>query len=182
MGEKKRILLMTVIAFAGILLVCVTTRGPTTAEIRLDTGDLRYCWWGIPLKYEMMPEPSRSKLLTVASRTPSIPAKWVTCVSKPWTRTTLRTHRTSVHFYHCIAIWSDEDQKIASWAMEDVVYWINGMTTHGGSLKCSSVLSGFVVDVNKGTIDPRWREMDAVRYYCDVHGYTPLPASTTGGK
>jgi hypothetical protein len=143
--------------------------GPTSGQIRLDTGDLRYYWWGIPLKYERMPEPQRSKLLALASKAPAIPAKWVTC----------DTDRFCLSFYWSVAIWADEDPKIARWAMDDIVDYIPGMLSIGGLPKSGLVISIAVVDRQARRVDPGWRDNDDVRTYCAEHGYVPPPAPTT---
>src|ERR1041384_6470997 len=95
--------------FIGLLLLVVGyLSGPTTGEIRLDTGDLRYFWWGIPLRNRPMPEPSRSKLVTLGSKSPAVPADWVVCVTYPL-RSSNNTDSMCQSFYRSVAILADED-------------------------------------------------------------------------
>jgi hypothetical protein len=153
-------------------------RGPTSGQIRLDTGDLRYCWYGIPVRYRTMPEPQRSKLLALASKAPPISAKWVTCVTYPLP-TSNNSDAMCVGFYWSIAIWSDEDPKIARWAMDDVANYILGMPTAAGLPHSFLVLSPFVVDKHTRAVKAGWRDQDWVKLYCADHGYIPPPAPAT---
>lgn len=155
------------IVIALLLLAIALPSGPTSGQIRLDTGDLRYCWHGIPIRYEQMPEPERSKLLVLASKSPGVTAEWVTCTTHPQD-TEYRPHALCRYFYHLTAIWADEDPKIARWAMDDMVDFIR----HGslGLPNCAHVLSASLVD---------WRDQKEVKDYCAAHGYIPPPAPPT---
>src|SRR6476659_612697 len=41
--------------------------GPDAAELSLNSGDIRYYYFGLPLKYSRMPEPQRTDIVTVTS-------------------------------------------------------------------------------------------------------------------
>jgi hypothetical protein len=147
--------------------------GPTSGQIRLDTGDLRYCWWGIPLKYELMPEPQRSKLLALAAKVPPVSAEWVTCVNYPKhysDNPEIRYHGE----YYSIAIWADEDVNIARWAMDDEVKAI----PHGGTTRLWPILGYRVLDSSTGKLNVDWRDQEDVKDYCAAHGYVPPPPAT----
>jgi len=120
--------------FAVILILGILTLGlawaygPTSAQIRLDTGDLRYCWWGIPLRHELMPEPDRSKIMALARKSKAVPEIWVTCVRYP-KHTSNNPDLMYQHFYEDIAMQADEDQDLAIWQLEDVAITIQNPTS-----------------------------------------------------
>ena len=149
--------------------------GPHSGQIRLDTGDLRYCWFGIPFQYDRMPEPHRSKLLALASKSPSIPAKWVTCVTYPLPSSN-NTDIMCRDFYELTAIWADEDPKIARWALEDIVDYIRDTHVQYGLPKSCAIFD--VVDRIGRKVEADWRDQDEIKLYCAAHGYVPPPPAT----
>lgn len=171
-----RRLMILVGVFAVVLFVGFRGIGPTSGQIRLDTGDLRYCWWGIPLYYKPMPEPWRSKVMTLASEAPAVPAKWVTCVTYPLS-TSNNQDIMCGDFYVSVAMWADEDPKIARWAMDDVVEYIELSHATSGLPNSCHVLGPFLVDYELGRVRADWRDQAEVMEYCSSHGY--VPASTS---
>ncbi len=104
-----------------LLLVVGFIHGPTSGQIRLDTGDLQYCWFEIPLRYERMPEPERSKLLSLSASSPRLPGSWVTCVTFPHGGTD--NPESGFHLmFKASGIWASEDPHIARWLLEDVQF------------------------------------------------------------
>jgi hypothetical protein len=101
--------------------------GPRNGQIRLDTGDLRYCWWGIPLEYDEMPEPQRSKIVALAKKSSAVPAIWVMCVRYP-KDTTNNLDIMYQGFYRRIAWQAGEDPDLAKWQLEDVAATIQNPT------------------------------------------------------
>ena len=157
-----------------LLLVFGLIYGPTSVQIRLDTGDLRYCRWGIPFQYREMPEPLRSKLLVLASKSPAIPARWVTGTTTPLS-SEFRPDRMFQEFYWSVAIWSDEDPQIARWAMDDVAdYFVQH--AKWGLPRSVHLLDTSVVDWNGRRVNADWRDQEEVKEFCAAHGYVPPPA------
>ena len=80
-------LLIAVAALIPLLLFAVTTdmlpRGIRTAQVRLDTGDLRYCVLGVPYSHDFMSDRSREALLPLSAMEPPVPATWHTIASYP---------------------------------------------------------------------------------------------------
>jgi hypothetical protein len=168
-GLTRRLIIYGFMVLAGYGFF----HGPTSGQIRLDSGDLRYCWCGVPLWYKRMAEPERSKLMALASMSPAIPAKWVTCVTYPLPSSN-NTDLMCSDFYYSVAVWKDEDPKIARWAMEDVADYIPHMLTRGGlPISCGLF---FVVDHGAHRLEADWREKDDVKAYCAEHGYVPPSA------
>lgn len=156
------------VLFAGFSFL----HGPTSGQIRLDTGDLRYCWWGIPMYYKPMPEPQRSKLLALALTTPAVPAKWVTCVTYP----KHYTNNPDVQYrgyYWSIGGWADADPTIARLVLQDVTAYVEKRPTANFLF----VLSYRIVD--NGKVYASWRDDEEVKAYCLTHGYVPPPAPPT---
>lgn len=113
---------------AVLLLGFACAYGPTSAQIRLDTGDLRYCWWGIPLRQEQMPEPERSKIQALAKKSKAVPEIWVTCVEYP-KHTSNNPDLMYQGFYEKIARHADDDPGLALWQLEDLAAVIQNPTS-----------------------------------------------------
>ena len=97
---------------------------------------------------------------------PAVPGKWVTCVEYPLPGTNNTDLMCAHFFYRSIAIWADEDRKMARWALEDVVAYTPGVLTHGGLPECVYLLGGAVVDPDAKKVDPGWRDMEEVTVIC----------------
>src|SRR4051794_40255162 len=98
--------LLTVLA-TGVFLPLL---GPSSAEVRSDTGDLRYRWFGIPLEQQHLGEPGRTKIATLAKIAPSITAEWMQFPAPSALR---NPHLQCVGAYAAVADWSDQDQELA---------------------------------------------------------------------
>jgi hypothetical protein len=115
---RHRILgiIAVILALTAILLFSAAL-GPTSVEIRLDTGDLRYFYFGIPLDYEKMPEPARSQLLSLASQSSILKPQWH---SIPMREGSNNVDGMYFGFYRRAAAWVVVDPRIARWAAEDI--------------------------------------------------------------
>lgn len=160
----------------GLLVVVVMGAwafviGPTSADIRLDTGDLRYRYFGIPLVYERMPEPARSRLRALTSQLGDVGAEWRQCARFPLP-TTNNTDSMCQRFYFALSAWMDEDPRIALILARDVVNYIRKMNNHDAALNGGYLLV-FLAEYagpDKLKVRPDWRQRQEVRYYLDVHG------------
>ena len=152
----------------GILFIIyyALVHGPTSGQVRLDSGDLRYRWFGIPLYYEPMPEPYRSKILSLKS--PAVPAQWVTFAENPWL---IEHDLTNRYRYDFVASWAEADPNIARLALADLADDIK--LTPWCPTKSHLVLSPFVIDLKTEKLPPNWRDLEDVKDYCAIHSYTP---------
>jgi len=160
-------------ALGVFILFC----GPSSGDIRLDTGDRRYCYLGIPLSNRPMPEPYRSKLLALANKSPAIPSTWVQCVTYPLPSSN-NTDLMCADFYRNVAIWSDEDPTLARLALEDVANYVPRMLSHGGLPEPFPLLTPLIIDHRTNTINPDWRTDAEIQPYLAAHHYTPPPPVT----
>ena len=161
---------MVAIAVGLIFLTsCRLLRGPTSAQVRLDTGDRRYCWFGVPLQYDTMPEPQRTKILSL--KPSAVPEKWITYVYDPWSADHEESRRTE---FNRIAYWVDEDPNIGRWALEDLADDIE-QDRHALPASYFALFSG-MAHVMDGKLVEDWRSDGVIRDYCLAHGYTCPPA------
>lgn len=167
-----RKLLVAFLALIAVLAVILFTGYGTSAQVRLDTGDLRHCILGIPCSYEMMPEPERSTLLQLAKNSPILRPDWYTCAVFPL-RTSNNSHYMCRGFYRDAARWAGTDATIARFAAEDIATYV--ITTHANySLpECFSVLR--TIDRFFNAPPDNWRTNDFVQAYCETKGYVPPP-------
>lgn len=173
---KRRILVF--VGLGALLLFGLgVVLGPSSADIRLDTGDLRYRYFGIPIVYERMPEPQRSRLLALASQSPILVSEWHQCANYPLP-TTNNTDGMCRDFYFKIDAWIDVDPQIARLAAEDVASYIRDTNALESLPKSYSLLSGFVVEWtadNRQSVREDWRDDEGVRAYFDTHGIAIPP-------
>ncbi len=175
--REKVFLLLAPIVFLGLFLVLyLIAKGPTSGQIRLDTGDLRYCWYGIPVEYRQMPEPQRSKILKIAAMSPAVPTEWQTCVTYPLP-TSNNPDAGQVCDYLRIAAWADEDPALAKMALTDHVDSLRKM--HGPLWIGGGSVLFSVNEFGTDKVETNWRDDPIVQAYCAAHGYVPPPPATT---
>jgi hypothetical protein len=164
-----------------IALVAYTIlHGPlTSADIRLDTGDLRYRYFGVPLAYRPMSEPERTVIQSLAAQSNLLRPEWVKCATYPL-RTTNNTDLMCQTFYAGGAAWAKEDRQLAQHLLEDLATYVNKTHARKGLPDSCLLLSGFLVqwDNNgKRVVKSNWRnDPDVVRYLHSIN-YTPAPAT-----
>jgi hypothetical protein len=128
------------IAFFLLLMVIgAVFYGPTSGEIRLDSGDLRYRYWGIPIDYQPMPEPKRTRLMDLAAKSGKIPSEWVLCQRYPL-RGSNHADWMCFSFYFKAEEWINEDPAVAMRVMEDLAKYTQEMESKGGLPKCMRML------------------------------------------
>jgi hypothetical protein len=166
-----------------ILLIALVTflRGGllSSADIRLDTGDLRYRYLGLPLFYERTSEPERSQLLALASNSKVLRPDWHTCAKFP-----LHGSNNPVAmcrgWYFRANIWAAQDPQLARLMLEDVANYIKATNATQGLPASSIFLSGLFVETNsKGWfLKQGWRQDDELLVYTRSKSYT-LPTTAT---
>jgi hypothetical protein len=160
--------------FALFLLVAVQfANGPTSADVRLDTGDLRYCWYGIPFRWSRMPEPDRSKLVALAALPPAIPARWVNCANSPFAL----SHGSQIMTQRSFAratYWLDEDPQLARWAMEEAVAPFDATFTSRGNDAIYVLLQDPQI-ITPTSVTPAWRSDTDLQEFCRRYGHIPAP-------
>jgi hypothetical protein len=166
-----------VIAFALFALL----RGPTSVQIRLDTGDLRYCYFGVPVWWERLPEPRRTQLLSLSNGSSVLKPRWFTCAIFPLP-TSNNTHLMCRSWYFDATVWIHEDPKLARWMLEDVAGYIALTNAKQGLPASSMFLSGFFVepdDNGQWAVKKGWQADAEVQAYLEMKGNAP-PANTPG--
>ena len=177
-GGVIRFLLVTFIllVLAPILLPSIASTGPSSVEIRLDTGDLRYYWFGIKGRVEPMPEPYRSRLLALSAIPPAVREKWVTCGVVPHDN----QHNPEGFYessYVKVAEWAERDEKLARLLLLDL---IEGTKKSSLSNEIRAPLYEAISVIRyeefRGDSFKGWRDDPEVRRYCGDRGYV-LPAA-----
>lgn len=173
---KRRIFLLVGVGIA-LCVIWSIVFGPSSADMRLDTGDIRYRYFGVPLIYERMPEPQRSRLLSLASTSSILVAEWHQCANYPLP-TTNNTDAMCRGFYTKVDAWIDVDPHIARLAAEDLATYIRVTNARESLPESYALLSGFVVDwtnANRYAVRGDWRDDEAVRAYFEAHGVAIPP-------
>jgi hypothetical protein len=145
--------------------------GPSSVDIRLDTGDLRHRVLGIPIYYERMPEPQRTNLLSLAQRSATLSSEWCSLAPQQTSNSPKRMCRD---FYYRVAAWVDEDPAMAAMIAEDVTQYIRRTHAREGGPETWSLLSCAQIGPSgEMTIPPNWREDEHVQQYFSWKGRTP---------
>lgn len=102
-----------------------------TAEICLDSGDLRYLYYGITVDRKLMSEPDRTKLLALAENASLPKGRWCRCASFPLSGS---NHPDGMYqnFYRNIVPWIEVDPVLARLMLEDVADYVQRTHAEGG--------------------------------------------------
>jgi hypothetical protein len=174
MSVKKTKLFRWGLAVLLLLFFGTLLYGPTSAEIRIDTGDLRYRYLGIPLEYKNMPEPERSLLLELAKKSNVLDGSWHECAKYPLP-TTNNTDTMCRLFYHRVATWVQVDPQLALFLAEDVARYIQQTKARHGGPKGSYLLLWLMENDDDGSdvVKDGWQDDEEVQAYLQSVGYTP---------
>jgi hypothetical protein len=177
----KKVLLgaTAVLAVLFLLSMPFCTGAGRTMQVRIDSGQIRDCWLGIPWK-------TRSKgdegLLSVAAMPPPIPAEWHTVDWGP-----RETHGSLAnglpYAYYAASAWVAADRQIARFVLEDLRRMVERLEIRDldGAVACypDTILSPSVVAHRVGALQiaPDWRTDPDVLLYCREKGHEPPPAA-----
>lgn len=164
----ERSLLVIVLFVLGAIFF--PTPRPTSAEIRLDTGDLRYLRGDQVVKFREMEEPYRSTLLTVAGNSTALKAQWHLCSNNP-SDPEHNTDKRCQRFFRNAAAWIIADREIGLLVAEDVVQYIETTDGQISAPDCYPLL----IWVQKGpdgtlVVLNGWQKDEQVIQYLSQHG------------
>lgn len=147
----------------------------TSADIRLDTGDLRYRYLGIPMAYERVPEPQRTRLLALAAGSQVLVPEWRRCATFPLPSSN-NTHRMCRGWYARASVWAAQDPPLARLMLEDVAAYVDHTSAVQGLPPSATLLSGrFVLPDVSGNLSlkPGWQQDEAAVAYMQWKGHAP---------
>ena len=173
-GRTKRVI--GAVLFSLVVIVgaaALTWRFGRWAEIRTDTGELRFCFLGIPYEYVYHYKPHRDILYQAAQIEPPIKSEWLRCGHFPddgywycW------------HMYREATAWWSVDPRITRLIMDDLADYIRRTRALRG-VQESSALTWFVVKGSPSGVyelAADWRERPMVRDYLVAHGFESVLA------
>lgn len=105
--------LLGTIAIGWILLI-----GPTGAQFRLDTGDWRNTYFGIPGDTIRMQEPERSTILSLAAGSVVLRPEWVSV--------SVRYPEAGFKLFYRAARWAKTNPQISKALLEDIARSLKG--------------------------------------------------------
>ena len=136
----RTILWVVLIIAAGFLFLSCLGVG-TSVQVRLDTGDQRECFWGIPVWYRPMLPEARKALLSLND--PQVPSRWVWCATQVGSN---NADSMVFGFYHKASVWVEVNPEIAKLVIRDLANYMQ--TTHAthGLPDCHSMLWHGIVE------------------------------------
>jgi len=159
---KGRLLCILVVLLLTTL--AIGQYGLTSTDIRLDTGDLRDRYFGIPLVYYRMSEPQRSRLLQLTQGSGVCTPTWKQCATYPLP-TSNNTALMCQYFYFSMDAWIPVDKKLARAGVEDVARYIIETKAQSGLPKSMPlILKAFYTD-DVSRIDAEWHEDPRIKEY-----------------
>ena len=182
--SARRAIIQSVIVSSVLLCgLLIYLRGGflTSADIRLDTGDLRFRYLGIPLVYNRMPDPERAQLLAVAGKSSVLRPQWRQCASFPLSSSN-HTERMCRDWYTAASAWAVEDPTLARLLLEDVANYIETTHSSSGLPTSSPLLSPSLIErtsSGRWVVRQGWREDADVQKYIASKSYivsTTTPA------
>ncbi|HUU95110.1 MAG TPA: hypothetical protein VM487_05175 [Phycisphaerae bacterium] len=176
-GTKRTLFAFLLAVFAALATALLSGYG-VSGQIRLDTGDLRYRFLGVPFRYDAMPEPERSMLLSLAQESDRLSSEWRTCVRYPLPTSNNPDVMCRGYYVYATA-WIGVDRRLARLALEDVADYVETTGAQYGLPDACLVLSPLVVerasDDTLRVIDD-WRNHEDVVAYCQMKGHDVSPA------
>jgi hypothetical protein len=139
-----------------------------SVQVRVDTGDQRLCFWGIPASYRPMESESRKALLSLND--PQVPRRWVWCATKVGSN---NADSMVYGFYYEAAAWVEVDPAIAKLVVRDLARYVQ--TTHAthGLPDCTSLIWPDVVDRRqpRAKVVEGWEKNQEVQAYLAARDY-----------
>jgi hypothetical protein len=137
-----------------------------SVQVRLDTGDQRLCFWGIPVCYHPTESESRKALLSLDDL--QVPRRWVWCATK------VGSHNADAmvyRFYYEAAAWVEVDPEIAKLIVRDLAKYVQ--TTHATHDLPDCTLILVVVDRRqpRAKVVEGWEKNQYVQAYLTARGY-----------
>jgi hypothetical protein len=163
---RRRFTLKMLLAIIGTFLVISGLGLANSTEVRLDTGDQRDCFWGIPIVYRPMEPKSRVALLSLDDS--RIPKEWVWCATQVGSN---NAHWMVYHFYRDAAAWVRVDTEIARAVVRDIASYVQtSHATHG--LPDSWGMISFVLESRGDStwVVEGWEKNPRVRAYLAQKG------------
>jgi len=160
-----------IIALFVVLGLWIVFRGPTSCQLQLNTGDLRYCWYGIPIIYQRLPESQRRMIEELALHSQRLVPKWVTCVRYPLIGSN-NPDKMYRRWYIVSCMWIKEDPYIARLILEDVASFADEGAN--GLPQSARLLMFPVVDQDNAgnpVIEANWRNDPIILEYLKTKSY-----------
>lgn len=173
----RQICLDLLLLSGTIIIGRIVLFGPTGAQFRLDTGDLRYTYFGIPGDTHRTSEPERSTIVSLAAGSAVLKPEWV---SVPYDR----THGPqwfSQHLFYRAAHWAVVDRQMSKALLEDIARDAKGQR----SVQMATILELLIrfEPVGPGVWKPLWpgRDKEVIDYLNSKGLPVPStrPAATT---
>lgn len=165
---------------AGTLTLLSLLGVGSAIQVRLDTGDQRFCFWGFPVMTTPMQAESRQALLSLDD--PEVPRRWVGCATDVGTN-----HAAAMVycFYRDAAAWVDVDPQIARLILRDIARYLEATHALQGLPDCSSML--WLDTHQRFHVPEGWEQNPQVQAYLAAKGYQPgqptgLEAQTSGAR
>lgn len=170
MPLRKIVWRVTLCGITLVVLLAILGIG-WSCQIRLDCGDLRFCFLGVPVQFESMREPERAALIRVSQQSVNAGPDWVWCATEVGSN---RPHRMCNRFYREAAAWAEIDPAISRFMLEDIAEYIR--RTHGQRDLPACIVLRSVIDVgSKDTarlvVSSVWKKDPAVVEYLRERGY-----------
>jgi hypothetical protein len=155
--------------FVAILVLSGLGLGDSV-EVRLNTGDQRLLFWGVPIRsYRCLRPELRQRLLSLDDS--EVPPQWVWCATKVGSN---NADIMVFEFYRAVTAWVEIDPEIAKLVVRDIAKYLQ--TTHAthGLPDCNTMIWPDVVeqaDDGRYHVVPNWRKNPEVQWYLRRKGY-----------
>lgn len=156
-----------------VCLAIITLTGVGwSVQVRLDTGDQRVCYWGIPAYYRLMSPSARQALLSLDDD--QVPHRWVWCATQVGSN---NADAMVYRFYHDAAVWVGEDREVAKLIVRDLAAYLRKTHATKELPECTPIIWPDVIergdDLNEATVIEGWASNPEVQRYLSTKGYSP---------
>jgi hypothetical protein len=163
--------LLAAVLCLDVLFLWPLVPEPAYAEIRLDTGDLRYVSGDQIVDYREMQEAYRSALISASRGSSVLTNRWVFCTYNPH-NPERNIDKRCQRFYREAAAWLIADREIGLVVTEDVARSVESRQNSGPDW---GALLMWVSENSEGTLFVRdgWQKDERVQEYLSQHDIRP---------
>lgn len=157
--------IISVLICVILLLTWPYESNRTSAEIRLDTGDIRYLRNDTVIETLKLEEPYRTTILAASKKSEILNDDWYRCATFPLPSSN-QSHKMCRTFYRQAAVWMSADSEIGLLVLEDIAHYIKTTNAEYSLPDCHLLLS-LVSQRPDGTefLPEGWQDYDLVKNF-----------------
>jgi hypothetical protein len=158
---------LALLATVAVAVGYAALMGPSSTEIRMDCGDVRYRYFGMPMIFTRQNPESRLILLSLARKSPFLRPVWLPVVRQTSSNNPLAAYQ---NWYVGASIWCSVDADVGRLLVEDIASAIRD--AKGVKIGVPKGIYLLRLTYETDLIPTNWMFDPKVRAYCKARGYS----------